>query len=111
MAMKGDGTPLFEFTGLLPAAGLHCYADFFYGEAALADLDGDGKAEMIVPVHCTEDDDLRNPYSLGASNRVAALSYDPTAPAPGHLRVKWVSPTTSIQAAAPTARSTARSTV
>ena len=59
MAMKGDGTLLFEFTGLLPAAGLHCYADVFYGEAALADLDGDGKAEMIVPVHCTEDDDLR----------------------------------------------------
>jgi RHS repeat-associated protein len=32
---------------------------------------------------------------------VAALSYDPTAPAPGHLKVKWVSPTTSIQKARP----------
>jgi RHS repeat-associated protein len=100
-ARKGDGTLLFDFTtGLLPIAGLTCRADVFYGEGALADLDEDGKAEMILPVHCEEDDyGWPNPYSIGASNRVAAVSYDPIAP--GGIKMKWVSPTVTAQAQRP----------
>ncbi|MBL8236106.1 MAG: PASTA domain-containing protein [Bryobacterales bacterium] len=91
---RGDtGTGLISIFRNFPiTGGLECAIRAWQGvQIAAADIDDDGKVEILLGVKCTVDAPPGYPFSWYnlPSDRVAAIVYDPAAA--GLYRVKWIS--------------------
>ncbi len=106
LAIKGPNPPgqpnpemlIEHYGGFSSGPAQNCSPLRANGSRALADIDDDGRMEIIVPVNCWYDQQSwpAGPFAMWESfDRLAALVYD--ASAPTKVSVKWLSPPLSQQ--------------
>lgn len=100
VALRPDGSVLALHDGLLPAPNGDCTVDAPPGQGLLADVDDDGRVELVTLANCKRDYP-DGPRIYGAAHRLIAFSYAPPAgTGPGGLAVDWLSPLVASDAPA-----------
>jgi YD repeat-containing protein len=98
--LRPDGSVLAFHDGVLPAPNGDCIVDAPPGQGVLADVDDDGKVDLVTLANCKRDYP-DGPGIYGAAHRLIAFSYAPPAgEGPGGLAVDWLSPLVASDAAA-----------